>query len=121
MGSNNNVTHVSMEIVKMVTLYLLVVTVNTNDDGLDLSKVLDTLYNKVEANMIKTIRKDLGGKNSLIKPREPVTCKKRKFALNPKCIKLSLSRRMKKMESSIKKLQMKSETKVFKDFGKYKK
>ena len=32
------------------------------DDGLDLSKVLDTLYNKVEANMIETIKKNLGGK-----------------------------------------------------------
>ena len=93
-----------MRIVKLlvITLSLLVIRVNSQDKGLDLSKVLDTLYNKVEANMIKTIRKNLGGKNSLIKPKERVSCKKRKFALNPKCIKLSLSTRMRRLEKNMK-------------------
>ena len=112
-----------MKIVKlfMVIISLLVVRANSQDKGLDLSKVLDTLYNKVEANMIKTIRKNLGGKNSLIKPKEKVNCKKRKFALNPKCIKFSLSNRMRRLEKNIKKMQPNIETNALKDFAKYKK
>merc|ERR1711909_224491 len=119
MGNNNAI----MRIVKllMITLSLLVIRVNSQDKGLDLSKVLDTLYNKVEANMIKTIRKNLGGKNSLIKPKEKVNCKKRKFSLNPRCIKFSLSNRMRRLEKNIKKLQPTSGTKALQDFTKYKK
>ena len=54
---------------KLVRLFILLVWIllkvnGKQDDGLDLSKVLDTLYNKVEANMIKTIKNKLGGKNS---------------------------------------------------------
>ena len=83
-----------------IILVLSSFIVGTNEnDGLDLSKVLDTLYKRVEANMIKTIKKNLGGKNSIIKQAEKVNCKKRKFALNPKCIKTQLSRKMKKLES----------------------
>ena len=71
--------------------------------------------------MIKTIRKNLGGKNSLIKPKEKVSCKKRKFALNPRCIKFSLSNRIRRLEKNIKKLKPTSGTNALQDFTKYKK
>ena len=82
--------------------FTVAVTVTGQRDGLDLSSVLDTLYKKVEANMIKTIKRNLGGKNSLIKPKEKVNCNKSKFSLNPKCIKRNLSKRMRKLEKSLK-------------------
>ena len=105
---------------KLVSFFLLLVWVSLKvngkqNDGLDLSKVLDTLYNKVEANMIKTIRKNLGGKNSLIKPKEKVNCKKTKFALNPKCIKKNLAKRMKRIENTVIKILVQSKRNNFKD------
>ena len=74
---------------KLVTLFLVLVCClvkvkGQQNDGLDLSKVLDTPYNKVEANMIKTIKKNLGGKNSLIKPKEMCTLQNKKFCVEPK-------------------------------------
>ena len=111
---------------KLVTLFLVLfcflLKVNgQQNDGLDLSKVLDTLYNKVEANMIKTIRKNLGGKNSIIKPKEKVNCKKPKFALNPKCIKKNLAKRMKRIENTVKKIKVQSKKNNLKDLNLYKK
>merc|ERR1711936_280839 len=108
MGSNMMVMGLyTCIVIVIVLLYIQIVTTQSND-GLDLSKVLDTLYDKVEKNMIKTIKKNLGGKNSLIKPQEKVDCGKRTFGLNPKCIRSMLTRRMRKVENSVKVLAVKN-------------
>ena len=98
-------------------LFLIRVLKSQESDTFDLSKVLETLYNKAEANMIKTIKKNLGGRNSIIKSPEVVDCKKRKFGLKPKCLKKDLTQRIRKLEINVKKLRTFSSKKQVKGFN----
>merc|ERR1711915_1074052 len=55
------------------------------------------------------------------KPPEVVDCKKRKFGLQPKCLKKDLSQRIRKLEANVKKLRTIGNKKQVKGFNLYKK